>query len=123
MKRVRERVERRVGQQEIEREATRDRERKRELGDILTSNFYALRKGMKSACLTDYYDPEGRETEIPLDPAADAPAECGEILQRVQQGQNGGSGAGRTDREGAPGAGISGQRSGGRCAGGGQSGI
>ena len=60
VKRVRERVERRVGQQEIEREATRDRERKRELGDILTSNFYALRKGMKSACLTDYYDPEGR---------------------------------------------------------------
>ena len=68
VKRVRERVERRVGQQEIEREATRDRERKRELGDILTSNFYALRKGMKSARLTDYYDPEGRETEIPLDP-------------------------------------------------------
>ena len=66
--RVRDRVARRVAQQELEREATRDRERKRELGDILTSNLYALQKGMKTVRLTDYYDPEGREVDIPLDP-------------------------------------------------------
>ena len=66
--RVRDRVARRVAQQELDREATRDRERKRELGDILTSNLYALQKGMKTVRLTDYYDPEGREVDIPLDP-------------------------------------------------------
>ena len=66
--RVRDRVARRVAQQELEREATRDRERKRELGDTLTSNLYALQKGMKTVRLTDYYDPEGREVDIPLDP-------------------------------------------------------
>ena len=66
--RVRDRVARRVAQQELEREATKDRERKRELGDLLTSNLYALQKGMKTARLTDYYDPEGREVDIPLDP-------------------------------------------------------
>ena len=66
--RVRDRVARRVAQQELEREATKDRERKRELGDILTSNLYALRKGMGTVRLIDYYDPEGREVDIPLDP-------------------------------------------------------
>ncbi|WP_130849424.1 Rqc2 family fibronectin-binding protein [Intestinimonas timonensis] len=66
--RVRDRVARRVAQQELEREATKDRERKRELGDILTSNLYALSKGMGTVRLTDYYDPEGREADIPLDP-------------------------------------------------------
>ena len=66
--RVRDRVARRVAQQELEREATKDRERKRELGDILTSNLYALHKGMGTVRLTDYYDPEGREVDISLDP-------------------------------------------------------
>ena len=66
--RVRDRVARRVAQQELEREATRDRERKRELGDLLTSNLYALQKGMKTVRLTDYYDPAGRAVDVPLDP-------------------------------------------------------
>ncbi len=66
--RARDRVARRVAQQELEREATKDRERKRELGDILTSNLYALQKGMKTVRLADYYDPKGREVDIPLDP-------------------------------------------------------
>ena len=66
--RARERVARRVAQQELEREATWDRERKRELGDLLTSNLYALEKGMRTVRLSDYYDPEGREVDIPLDP-------------------------------------------------------
>ena len=66
--RARDRVARRVAQQELEREATKDRERKRELGDILTSNLYALQKGMKTVRLADYYAPEGREVDIPLDP-------------------------------------------------------
>lgn len=66
--RVRDRTARRVGQQEIELAATADRERKRELGDILTSSLHLLVRGMGSTRLTDYYDPEGREVDIKLDP-------------------------------------------------------
>ena len=68
VQRARDRVARRVGQQEIELAGTRDRERKRELGDLLTSSLYALEKGMSVARVSDYYDPEGREVDIPLDP-------------------------------------------------------
>lgn len=68
VKRARERVARRVAQQELELVATKDRERKRELGDILTSNLHTLEKGMARARLADYYDPELAEVEIPLDP-------------------------------------------------------
>lgn len=66
--RARERTARRVGQQELELEATKGRERKRELGDILTSNLHVLEKGMGKARLFDYYDPDGGEVDIILDP-------------------------------------------------------
>jgi len=68
VKRVRDRVERRVGQQKIELQATADRERKRELGDLLTSNLHLLTKGMTKATVADYYHPDGEAVEIPLDP-------------------------------------------------------
>lgn len=66
--RLRDRTARRVAQQQQELEGTRDRERKRELGDIITSNLHAMDRGMKVLRAVDYYDPEGRETDIPLDP-------------------------------------------------------
>jgi len=68
VKRARERVERKLANQERERSATLDRERKRELGDILTSNLYAMEKGMAVFRAVDYYDPDGKQVEIPLDP-------------------------------------------------------
>ncbi len=66
--RTRERTCRRVAQQELELEATKDRERKRELGDILTSNLHVMKKGMGKVRLTDYYAPDGGEVDITLDP-------------------------------------------------------
>ncbi len=66
--RMRERTARRLGQQELELEATADRERKRELGDILTSNLHLMKKGMGHIRLMDFYDPEGGEVDILLDP-------------------------------------------------------
>jgi predicted ribosome quality control (RQC) complex YloA/Tae2 family protein len=66
--RLRDRTARRVAQQRRELESTRDRERKRELGDIITSNLHTMVQGMTSLHATDYYDPEERETDIPLDP-------------------------------------------------------
>lgn len=66
--RARDRTARRVGQQGIELEGTRDRARKRELGDLLTSNLHNMRKGMACVTVQDFYGTEGAEVNIPLDP-------------------------------------------------------
>ena len=65
---ARDRVARKIGNQEKELAATRDRDRLRQLGDILTSSFYQMEKGMTRLRTVDFYDPEGREIEIKLDP-------------------------------------------------------
>ena len=65
---ARDRTARKIAHQEQELEATRDRERLRELGDILTSNFYQMERGMARLRTVDFYDPEGKEILIPLDP-------------------------------------------------------
>lgn len=65
---ARERTARKLENQRQELLATRDRERLRQLGDILTSNLHLLEKGRSTVRLTNYYDPEGGEVEITLDP-------------------------------------------------------
>ncbi|MCI8303200.1 MAG: fibronectin/fibrinogen-binding protein [Lawsonibacter sp.] len=65
---ARDRVKRKLANQERELAATRDRDRLRQLGDIITSNFYQMEKGMARLRTTDFYDPEDREIEIKLDP-------------------------------------------------------
>ena len=65
---ARDRVARKLANQERELEATFDRERLRELGDILTSNLHVMERGMEVLRAVDFYDPECREIEIRLDP-------------------------------------------------------
>ncbi len=65
---ARDRVQRKLANQEKELEATRDRERLRQFGDIITSNLYQMERGMTVLHTVDFYDPEGREVDIPLDP-------------------------------------------------------
>ena len=65
---ARDRTARKIGNQEKELAATRDRDRLRELGDILTSNFWQMEKGMARLRTVDFYDPEGKEIDIRLDP-------------------------------------------------------
>ena len=65
---ARDRTARKLANQTRELEATRDRERLRERGDILTSNLHAMERGMEVLRVVDFYDPEGREVEIRLDP-------------------------------------------------------
>jgi len=65
---ARDRTARKIANQEKELLATLDRERLRELGDILTSNLYAMQRGMKSLRAVDFYDPDGGEIDIRLDP-------------------------------------------------------
>ena len=65
---ARDRTARKLANQEKELTATLDRDRLRQFGDLITSNLYAMKKGMSSLSTSNYYDPEGAVVEIPLDP-------------------------------------------------------
>ena len=60
------RVRRKLANQEKELEATYDRERLRQLGDIVTANLHLIQRGQARLTATDFYDPEMQEIEIPL---------------------------------------------------------
>lgn len=68
VKNARDRTARKLENQRQELLATKDRERLRQMGDILTSNLHVLEKGRSTVRLQNYYDPEGAELEIRLDP-------------------------------------------------------
>lgn len=68
VKSARERTARKLENQRLELAATKDRERLRQLGDILTTNLHLLERGRATVTLQDYYDPELREVEIKIDP-------------------------------------------------------
>lgn len=65
---ARDRTARKIANQEKELESTYGRERLREQGDIITSNLHTMEKGMSCLRAMDFYDPEGKEIEIKLDP-------------------------------------------------------
>ena len=60
------RLRRKLAIQEKEREATYDRERLRQLGDILTANLHKIRKGEKIAEAEDFYDENMPIIRIPI---------------------------------------------------------
>ena len=60
------RVRRKLANQEKELEATYDRERLRQLGDIVTANLHQIQRGQARLCAVDFYDPEMKQIEIPL---------------------------------------------------------
>lgn len=68
VKAARDRTARKLENQRLELSATRDRERLRQLGDILTTNLHLLERGRSVVRLQDYYDPELKEVEIKIDP-------------------------------------------------------
>lgn len=63
-----ERTLRKLELQRQEHAATLDREHLRRLGDIVTANLHAIGRGQTLLRVTDFYDPEMREIEIPLRP-------------------------------------------------------
>ena len=60
------RVRRKLANQEKELEATYDRERLRQYGDIVTANLHLIQRGQARLRAVDFYDPEMGEIEIPL---------------------------------------------------------
>ena len=62
------RLTRKIAIQEKELLATYDRERLRQLGDILTANIHRIQKGQTMVQCEDFYDEEMKTIEIPLSP-------------------------------------------------------
>ncbi len=62
------RLERKIAIQEKELTATYDRERLRQLGDILTANLHRIQKGQTKVSVEDFYDEDMKIIEIPLSP-------------------------------------------------------
>lgn len=62
------RLTRKIAIQEKELSATYDRERLRQLGDIVTANIHAITKGQTRLLAEDFYDENMAQVEIPLSP-------------------------------------------------------
>ena len=62
------RLTRKMAVQQKELEATYDRERLRQLGDILTANLHRIAKGQTAVSCEDFYDEDMKTVEIPLSP-------------------------------------------------------
>ncbi len=65
---VYDRVRRKVEAQKRELQTAKDRDKLREFGDLLMANLNTAPKGSKSVRVFNFYDPEGGEIEIRLDP-------------------------------------------------------
>ena len=62
------RLTRKLAIQEKELEATYDRERLRQLGDIVTANIHKIIKGQTLVSCEDFYDEEMKVIDIPISP-------------------------------------------------------
>ena len=62
------RTQRKLAIQEKELQATYDRERLRQLGDILTANIHRIQKGQTKVTVEDFYDENMAQIEVPLSP-------------------------------------------------------
>lgn len=65
---ARNRTAKKIAAQEADLARAADRDTWRRYGDIITTNFYAMERGMSVLRAMDYYDPDCAEVEIPLDP-------------------------------------------------------
>ena len=65
---VRDRLRRKLAAQQEDLRRAAGRERKKELGDIISANLYAMEKGDKVLRAVDFFSEKGEMVEIPLDP-------------------------------------------------------
>lgn len=65
---ARDRACRKLALQEKEYAQTQDRDRLRIFGELITANLYRMERGQRVLRAQNYYDPEGGEVDIPLDP-------------------------------------------------------
>ncbi len=65
---ARNRTAKKIAAQEADLARAADRDTWRRYGDIITTNFHTMERGMSVLKAMDYYDPDCAQVEIPLDP-------------------------------------------------------
>ena len=65
---ARDRLRRKLSQQEKDYAETQDRDKLRICGDLITANLYRMERGQGKLLCENYYDEAGGEAVIPLDP-------------------------------------------------------
>ena len=65
---ARNRTAKKIANQEGDLRSAADREKLREYGDIITTNFYRVSRGQTVLRAQNYYEPDAGEVDIPLDP-------------------------------------------------------
>ncbi|MBR6205690.1 MAG: NFACT family protein [Oscillospiraceae bacterium] len=85
---ARDRTERKIGLQRAELLKTRDREELRRNGDIISANLYRMKRGDRVLSAEDFYDPESRIREIPLDPAKSPQQNAAAYYKRYSKAKN-----------------------------------
>ncbi len=82
------RLERKLKIQEQELAATYDRERLRQLGDIVTANLHRIRRGQTMLRAEDFYDEEMPVIEIPLSPSISPQANAAKFYKDYTRMKN-----------------------------------
>ncbi|MBQ9349234.1 MAG: NFACT family protein, partial [Oscillibacter sp.] len=65
---ARDRLRRKLDNQERDYAATQDRDALRMRGDLITANLYRMERGARVLVCDNFYDPAGGQAEVPLDP-------------------------------------------------------
>jgi len=82
------RLRRKMAIQEKELEATYDRERLRQLGDIVTANIHKIQKGQTLLQAEDFYDPDMKVIDIPLSPILSPQQNAGKFYKDYTRMKN-----------------------------------
>ena len=82
------RTARKLENQRRELTATYDRERLRQLGDILTANLHAVPRGASCFTAEDFYDPEMKPVRISLNPALSPQQNAAKYYKDYQKAKN-----------------------------------
>lgn len=83
----RDRLTRKLALQREELKASGDREKNRIYADLINANIYAIPKGAEKATLINYFDPECKEIEVPLDPSLSAAANAQRYYKAYRKAQ------------------------------------
>ena len=85
---LRDRTARKLAHQRQELEATYGRDRMRQLGDIVTANLHQIERGQVRLSAVDFYDPEMKSIDIPLNPAISPQANAAKFYKDYAKAKN-----------------------------------
>ena len=85
---LRDRTARKLAHQRQELEATYGRDRLRQLGDIVTANLHQIERGQVRLSAVDFYDPEMKSIDIPLNPAISPQANAAKFYKDYAKAKN-----------------------------------